>query len=89
MGRKNCPAVKSLGESFRYSVQLETCIYFSVSPVSFGELPHLGGNPHSATAGGVPGSWTRGERGVKDLEIASEKLRHLSGQSSAHTSRCN
>lgn len=33
---------------------------------------------------GVPGSWTRGERGVKDIEIASEKQKHLWRQSSVH-----
>lgn len=64
-------------ESFQRSVQLETSICFSAGPVCSGELPHLGGKPHSATAGGVPGSWTRGERSVKDLENPSEKQRQL------------
>lgn len=48
-------------------------VHFSVGPFCSGELPPLGENPRSATSGGVPESWTRGERGVKDLEIASKK----------------
>lgn len=83
----NCPSVSPLGNLFdaQYNWRLA---FISLSPVSSGELPHLGGNPHSATAGGVPGIWTRGERGVKDLEIASEKLRPPYRQSSVHTNRC-
>lgn len=77
MRRNSLSLCQSLGNLFNAQYNWRLFICFSVSPVCSGELPHLGGNPHSATAGSVPGSWTRGERSVKDLENASEKQRQL------------